>query len=111
MSLPRAFHRPWGYLTAIALVACGLGVVGALQGIGVLPVTSTLERRGEFVVGYDTYDAFGYRGTRRTLYYQGKGKLPAGNGMWAPPDQQGPAGTIYYKRASELPNGMLVQVP
>jgi hypothetical protein len=74
MSLPRAFHRPWAYLTVPALAACGVFAVAVLQGLAILPVASRLERRGEFTVRYDTYDAFGHRGTRRTLYYQGGGK-------------------------------------
>jgi hypothetical protein len=81
MSWTRAFHRPWAYVTVPAVVAaCVVGVI-AMQGLAILPVNSRLERLGEFTVGYDTYDAFGHRGTRRTLYYhggsRGRGRLVA----------------------------------
>ena len=81
MSWSRAFHRPWAYITVPAVIAgCVVGVV-AMQQLAILPVTSRLERLGEFTVGYDTYDAFGHRGTRRTLYYhggrRGRGRLIA----------------------------------
>ena len=81
MSWSRAFHRPWAYVTVPAVAACCVVGVIAMQQLAILPVNSRLERLGEFTVGYDTYDAFGHRGTRRTLYYhggrRGRGRLIA----------------------------------
>lgn len=72
MSLLRAFHRPWAYLTVPAIAVCAVVSFGTLQGLAILPVSTSSKRVGRFEIGYKTYDAFGHRGTRRTLYYHGK---------------------------------------
>jgi len=69
MRFSRAFHRPWVYVIVPARVIAGWFTIVSLQSLAVLPVETRAERRGEFVIAYHTYDAFGHRGTRRTLYY------------------------------------------
>ncbi len=76
MSFARAFHRPWVFVTVPAIAIAALFAVGMLQGLAIMPVESRIERMGgEFTVRYDTYDAFGHRATRRTLYHQEGRKL------------------------------------
>src|SRR5574341_1373311 len=69
MSFARAFHRPWVFVTLPTLIVAGLVGVGGLQSLAIMPVDSSIRRFGEFAVEYDTYDAFGHRATRRSLYY------------------------------------------
>lgn len=57
----------------IVLALSALGVTGtilvlALQGLGLVPVSISSETRGEFTITYWTYDAFGHRGSRKTIY-------------------------------------------
>jgi hypothetical protein len=51
----------------------GLFVYSTLQALGVVPDGTRSERVGPYEIAYATYDAFGHRGTQRTLYYRGAG--------------------------------------
>ena len=54
-------------LGIVLLVGAGLIVV-VLQGLGLLPVSIRRELKGEFKITYRTYDAFGHRGTSKTIH-------------------------------------------
>lgn len=74
MSRAHTFHRPRAILAALAIAVCVALVYWTLQGLGVIPVATRSERVGQFEVAYTTYDAFGHRGTSRTLHYRGSSR-------------------------------------
>jgi hypothetical protein len=92
MSLARPFRRPQSrsrrnqglimsprsriraIFAGLGVLACGILAYLVIKGLGVFPVSERTQRIGLFEITYKTYDAYGHRGTGRTLHFHTGGR-------------------------------------
>jgi hypothetical protein len=69
MSLSRPYHRPRAIFAALGVAVCAVAAYWMLVTTGLIKSPNRSERIGPFEVAHRTLDAYGHRGTSRTLYY------------------------------------------